>query len=366
MSRSSHEPDVVLLIIVAAIVTIGLIALSSASNVLGHQMYNDSSFFLKKQLTSVLIGILCFSAVYRIDYRIWKRFAFPMLLASIALLVAVYVPGLGIKLLGAQRWLQIGPIRFQPSELVKLLFLVYLAQWLSDRGKDIQNRANGLWPFLVILGIITILIVQQPDIGTMTVIGIISLSSYFVAGAPMRDFVFISALAATGFAVVLQWKPHAVQRINVFINPQLDPQGIGYHVYQSVLTIASGGLLGLGLGHSRQKFNYLPEPAGDSIFAIISEELGFIIAIAIIGLFVWLVVRGMRIARYAADDFGRIMATGITTWFGFQALINIGALMRVFPLTGIPLPFISYGGTAIITSFIAVGLLANISRYSRL
>lgn len=364
--KNSHEPDYLLLVIVAVIVVFGLIALSSASNVIGHQQYNDSLFFLKKQFASVLVGILCFAVVYRIDYRVLKRLAFPMLLASIALLIAVYIPGIGVKLLGAQRWLQLGPIRFQPSEFVKLFFLIYLAQWLSDRGKDIYNRASGLWPFLVVLGIITVLIVQQPDIGTMTVIAIMSLASYFVAGAPMRDFAVISVLAVVGFSALIQLKPHAVARISVFINPQLDPQGIGYHIYQSVLTIASGGLLGLGLGHSRQKFSYLPEPAGDSIFAIISEELGFLFGVALIGLFVWLLVRGMRIARYAADDFGRILATGITAWFGFQALINIGALMRVFPLTGIPLPFVSYGGTAMLASFIALGILANISRYSKL
>lgn len=355
-----------LLIILGIIVIFGLIALSSASTVIGHQQYNDSAYFLKQQLLSVLIGIIGFAIAYRIDYRVWKRYAFPLLVVSIVLLVAVFVPGIGVSLLGARRWIHIGPRLFQPAEIVKLLFLLYLAQWLSDRGKNIHNRATGLWPFLTVLGVITLLVMKQPDMGTMTIIFVIALSSYFVAGAPIRDFVLISGLAVGAFTLLLKTAPYRAARLMVFLNPQLDPQGIGYHVTQSVLAIASGGLFGLGLGHSRQKFNYLPEPAGDSIFAIIAEELGFIVVLLVIALFVVFIIRGYKIAKGAPDEFGKILAAGITTWFGFQAFINIAALSRLLPLTGIPLPFISYGGTALITSFAAVGILANISKHAKL
>ena len=352
--------------VLGTIIVFGLVALSSASTVIGHQQYNDSAYLLKQQLVSALIGVILFAIMYRIDYRYWKRFAFPLLLVSIGLLTAVFIPGIGVKLLGAQRWIHVGPRLFQPAEIVKLLFLIYLAKWLSERGKNIHDRANGLWPFLTVLGVITLLIMKQPDMGTMTIIFVIALSSYFVAGAPIRDFVLISGVAVGAFAILVKMAPYRAQRLMVFLNPQLDPQGIGYHVTQSVLAIASGGIFGLGLGHSRQKFNYLPEAAGDSIFAIIAEELGLIVALMLIALFIVFIIRGYRIARNAPDEYGKILAAGITTWFGFQAFINIAALSRLLPLTGIPLPFVSYGGTALITSFAAVGLLANISRHAKI
>ncbi|MBI4090105.1 MAG: putative lipid II flippase FtsW [Candidatus Kerfeldbacteria bacterium] len=365
MNRTARPIDTTLLLIVAAILVFGLIALSSASTVVAYQEYGDSTYFLKRQLLSVLIGILVFSVAVRIDYRQWRAVAFPLLVLSIGLLVAVFVPGLGRELLGAKRWIQIGSVFFQPAELVKLMFLVYLAGWLSERGHRIHDRAYGLWPFLAILSTITLLIISQPDIGTMTIIALIALSSYFVAGAPLRDIAMIGVFAVAAFAVLIKTAGYRVNRFLVFLNPQLDPQGIGYHINQALLAIGSGGLFGLGLGHSRQKFDYLPEAASDSIFAIVAEELGFIVVVGLLALFVAFVLRGYRVARHAPDEFGRILAAGITTWFGFQAFINIGALTGVLPLTGIPLPFVSYGGTALITSCAAIGVLANISRYAR-
>ncbi len=255
MTNRGHQPDTILLIILAVIVAFGLIALSSASTVVAHQQYGDSAYLLKQQLLSALIGVLFFAMTYRIDYRVWKRFAFPLLLVSIGLLIAVFLPGIGVELQGAQRWVHFGPRLFQPAEIVKLLLLIYLAKWLSERGKEIHDRTSGLWPFLTVLGVITLLIMLQPDMGTMTIIFVIALSSYFIAGAPLRDFVLISGIAVTAFAILVKIAPYRAQRLMVFLNPQLDPQGIGYHVAQSVLAIASGGLFGLGLGHSRQKFN---------------------------------------------------------------------------------------------------------------
>jgi cell division protein FtsW len=365
MTRATGRIDPTLLLIVGAILVFGLIVLSSASTVIAYQQYGDSTYFLKRQLLSVLIGVLVFSVTVRIDYRQWRVVAFPLLVLSIALLVAVFIPGIGRELLGARRWISLGPVFFQPAELVKILFLIYLAGWLSERGHRIQDRAYGLWPFLAILGTITLLIISQPDIGTMTIIALIALSSYFVAGAPVRDLVLIGAFAVSAFAALIKTASYRVERFLVFLNPQLDPQGIGYHINQALLAIGSGGLFGLGLGHSRQKFDYLPEAASDSIFAIVAEELGFIIVLGLLTLFVVFIIKGYRIARRAPDEFGRILASGITTWFGFQALINVGALTGVLPLTGIPLPFVSYGGTALITSCAAIGILANISRYAR-
>lgn len=361
----SRRPDTTLLLTVGALVVFGLIVLSSASTVIGFQQYGDSTYFLKHQVVSVLIGVLAFTVFYKIDYRSWKRFAFPLLLVSVGLLVAVFMPGIGLELLGARRWISIGPIFFQPAEIVKLTFLIYLSVWLEARERKIHDRSFGLWPFLALLGTITLLVVKQPDVGTMSIIAIIALTSYFVAGAPLRDFALISGLAVAAFILLIKTAPYRAARFFVFLNPELDPQGVGYHINQALLAIGSGGIFGVGLGHSRQKFNYLPEVAGDSIFAVIAEELGFIIAVGVLTLFVVFMVRGYRIARNAPDEFGRILAAGITSWFGFQALINVGALSGILPLTGIPLPFISYGGTALITSFSALGILMNISRHAR-
>lgn len=364
MTRSLRSADGVLLLIVATLIVFGLIVLSSASTVVAHEQFGDSGYFLKRQLLSALLGIIAFTITFRIDYRTWRRFAFPLLVLSVGLLVAVFIPGLGRELLGARRWLVIGPLIFQPSELVKLLFLVYLARWLSDRRQKIHDRSYGLWPFLGLLGIITLLIVNQPDVGTMAIIGVIALSSYFVAGAPLRDFALIATAAVVGFFLIVKTAPYRAARFLVFLNPELDPQGKGYHINQALLAIGSGGVFGLGLGHSRQKFNYLPEAASDSIFAIIAEELGLIVVLGVLALFIVFMVRGYRIARHAPDEFSRVIAVGVTTWFGFQAMINIAALSGLLPLTGIPLPFISYGGTSLITSCAAIGILANISTHT--
>lgn len=357
--------DSTLVMIVAALVIFGLIVLSSASTVIGYEQYRDSNFFLKRQFMSVLIGVLAFSFTSRVDYRVWKKFAFPMLVASSILLLAVFIPGIGRELLGAKRWIGFGRFVFQPAEFVKLMFLLYLARWLEGRRLKLHDPSYGLWPFVIILSTISLLVMSQPDIGTMTIIGMTALASYFIAGAPLRDFFLISIGAIVVFFFLIKAAAYRVARFLVFLNPQLDPQGIGYHINQALLAIGSGGIFGLGLGHSRQKFNYLPEAAGDSIFAIIAEELGFVVAVGVIVFFAAFIFRGYRIARDASDDFGKILAGGITTWIGFQALINIGALSGLLPLTGIPLPFISYGGSALVTSFAAVGILANISRSSK-
>jgi len=362
--RDGRRADTTLLFTVGTIVVFGLIVLSSASTVIGFQQYDDSAHFLKQQLLSALIGVLAFVIFFRTDYRTWKRFAFPFLVASIGLLIAVFIPGIGLELLGARRWVSVGPIFFQPAEIVKLTFLIYLAVWLEARLRKIHDRSYGLWPFLALLGTITMLIVLQPDVGTMSIIAIIALSSYYVAGAPYRDFTLIFGLAIAAFALLIKSAPYRASRFLVFLNPQLDPQGIGYHINQALLAIGSGGVFGVGLGHSRQKFNYLPEVAGDSIFAVVAEELGLIISLGLIALFVVFMVRGYSIARRAPDDFGRILAAGITSWFGFQALVNIGALSGILPLTGIPMPFVSYGGTALIMSFAALGILTNISKHA--
>ncbi len=362
MTRHGHQPDYVLAGTVLVLVMIGLVMLSSAGSVLGFQHFHDSNYFLKKQLLGLAVGIVAFFVTLRIDYHQWRKWAVPLVIATMAGLVLVFMPGLGTALLGARRWIHIGPLLFQPSELAKLTFLIYLAAWFEQREHIVGKWQEGVMPFLLTLGLMTGLLLLEPDLGTAIVLIVISVVMFFVAGGSPKHLASLGLIGAGLLFIMIKLAPYRAQRLTVFLNPALDPQGIGYHINQALLAIGSGGFFGLGLGHSRQKFNYLPEPAGDSIFAVTAEELGFAFALVFIALWLILIIRGLKVARQAPDQFGRLVATGITVWLGFQALLNIGALSGVLPLTGVPLPFMSYGGSALITSLAGVGVLLNISR----
>jgi len=361
MKQHFHAPNYILLFTILGIVVFGFIMLSSASSVTAFQEFNDSNALVKKQIVSGIIGLLALLVCLRLDYHIWKKIAFPLLIVSIGLLILVFIPGIGREYLGARRWIWIGA-QFQPTEVVKLAFLMYLASWLERRRDGLHDSIYSLMPFAVILGIIMLLVMAQPDLGTMTIIAIIAITTYFIGGAPLKHFAWIGAASIGLFWIFIKIAPYRAARFTVFLNPELDPQGIGYHINQALLAIGSGGLFGVGLGHSRQKFNYLPEASTDSIFAVMAEELGFIaICFFLIGILVF-IYHGFKVARTAPDMFGRLMAAGITSWFAFQTFINIGALSGVLPLTGIPLPLVSYGGSALIISLAAAGILINISR----
>ena len=363
----NHAPDYVLIGTLALIILFGLMMLSSASSVQAFQKFGDSYYFFKNQLLRGLIpGLIAFYFASRIDYRTWKKYAFGLLIASVVMLILVFIPGLGVSYGKAQSWLKIGPIGFQPTEIVKLTFLIYLATWLEKRGeRGLKDPQYGLLPFLFAIGLISFLILAQPDLGTLMIVIAISLIIYFMAGAPGKYilWIFIGGLVIAFIAI--QVAPYRLDRFTAFFNQEADPQGIGYHISQAKLAIGSGGFLGLGIGKSRQKFNYLPEVYGDSIFAVIAEEMGFLFSIILIGLFLTLTIRGLKIGRASPDNFGRLLAVGIISWFTLQTFINIGAMAGLLPLTGIPLPFISYGGTALTVSLFAAGILVNISKQTR-
>lgn len=370
-SASWHEPNFVLVGILMVLVVFGLVMLSSASSVEGFQKFGDPNFFVKHQLLyGILIGIPALWIMSRIDYHLWKHYAFPLIITAIVLSFLVLVPGIGVAANGANRWLSLGGITFQPSELVKLFFLIYLGVWLEARQKDIHDSSTGLIPFLIMVGILVFLIaVLQSDLGTMIVISVIAVSAYFVAGAPWKHLAIIAGLGSTGLLFFIKILPalfpsfaYRAIRFRVFLNPDLDPLGFGYQINQALLAVGSGGILGLGLGRSRQKFNYLPEAESDAIFAVIAEEMGFIITTALILIFIAFMVQGYKIAKSAPDMYGKVLATGITTWIMFQAIVNIMSMLSLMPLTGIPLPFISYGSTSLVTLLAAVGILINISR----
>lgn len=368
-----HLPNYTLLGLLLILLVFGLIMLSSASSVAGFEKFDDPYYFVKRQLLyGVMFGLPMMWILSRVDYHIWKRYAFPFIVINIILLALVIVPGVGVELLGARRWINFGGILFQPSELIKLTFLLYLGVWLEARQRDraIHDVSTGFAPFMTMIGFLVLMIAGvQKDLGTMVVIAIIAVVAYYVAGAPWKH---LGIIVASGIGVLLflvkvlpLFIPsfsYRANRLTVFLNPDLDPLGIGFHINQALLAIGSGGFFGLGLGHSRQKFNYLPEVSTDSIFAVVAEEMGFIIALSVVALYIGIMWQGIQVAKTAPDHFGKIVAAGIITWITFQATVNIMAMLSLLPLTGIPLPFISYGSTSMATLLAAVGILINISR----
>ncbi len=363
-TRSGHQPDYVLALVALGLLVFGLIMLSSASSVLGFQRFHDSYYFFKRQLVGVAAGLLLGYIAYRIDYQRWRAWAVPIMFATVVLLLAVFLPGIGSLFLGARRWIHLGPILFQPSELAKLAIIIYLASWFERRTHVLKDTAQGLAPFLFLLGIVVALIMAQPDLGTTTIIVLVGVGMYFLAGGPAKHLLWIATAGAGILFLLIKFEPYRVQRFTVFLNPDLDPQGIGYHINQARLAIGSGGLFGLGLGRSRQKFNYLPEPAGDSIIAVTAEEVGFLFLGVFLLAWLWFLWRAIDVAKRAPDVFGQLLAGGIIVWLGFQTFINVGAMAGILPLTGIPLPLMSHGSSAMVMNLIALGILLNISRHT--
>lgn len=360
-----HEPDKVLLVVVMILVFLGLVFLSSASSTLGFYRYNDSYFFLKQQLLhGVLPGFVAFYFMARINYWHLEKFGAIFLLLSLILLGLVHFSNLGNEYGTARSWINLGGVSFQPSEFVKLFYILYLASWLDRHGKDIKTFTKGFLPFVIVLGIISFLIIAQPDIGTLSIIAVLALAMYFAAGANLFHIGALTAAAVGGFWIMVKAAPYRLNRVLAWLDPNADPQGIGWQVRQSLIAIGSGGWFGLGLGSSRQK-SYLPQPANDSIFAVIAEEVGFVFTMIFLLLFIIVLVRGFRIARQSEDNYAKFITIGITTWVSLQIFVNIAGLIQLLPLTGVPLTFVSLGGSNMIVSMAAMGIMLNISRFTR-
>jgi cell division protein FtsW len=359
--------DKPLLLILAALLLFGLVMISSAGIAYSKTRFGDPYFFFKHQLFyGIIPGLLLLFIVQKINYNFWKKISFPLFILSVIFLILVFVPGFGSKIYGASRWIQLGSFSFQPSEMLKLSLILYLAAWLENRMERVRDFYEGLVPFLAILLFVSFLLIKQPDMGTLGVIILISMSIFFISGARLTHMILMAASGFFGLVALVKFESYRMDRLTVYLHPEIDPRGIGYQINQALLAIGSGGIFGLGLGHSLQKFNYLPEPVGDSIFAIIGEELGLVGALFLVMLFILFAIRGLKIARNAPDRFSKIVAVGIVSWIFFQSFINIAAICGLIPLTGIPLPFISYGGTSIIFLMAGVGILLNISKYTRL
>lgn len=364
---SQGKPDYFFVGAFFLLLLIGIVILSSASAVVSYQKFGTQNYYLIHQiLFGLLPGLILFTITSRIDYHVWQKFSVAFLAISVLLLMLVFFPGIGFEYGGARRWIHLGSFLFQPSEIVKLTFLLYLASWLSSKGKkNLQDFSYGFLPFIVLIGTIAFLIIAQPDVGTMAVIAAIAFTMYFIGGAPVPHLAVAGGAALALFVVLINTAAYRLKRFMTFLNPEADPLGVGYHINQALLAIGSGGLFGRGFGHSRQKFAYLPEVTGDSIFAIAAEELGFFFGVFLLGLYVFIAYRGLKIARNAPDDFGRFVAVGVTAWIIFQAFINIGAMLSLLPLTGIPLPFVSYGGSSVLVCLTGIGILVNISRHAK-
>jgi len=350
------------LIHLGIIVFFGLIILASATSVVGYNAYDgDTYYFLKHQLLyGLLPGLFLFWLCSKIPYEFFKKHAGKLFFFSLILLLLVFIPGIGSHYNKARSWINIGGFSLQPSEIVKLTFAIYLAVWFSKTQEHVKSVKNGLIPFVILLGIPVLLIALQPDLGTALIIVFISIAIYFASGAKWKHLLtlFISGSAVVGGMVLAA--PYRMNRFLAFLNPDFDPQGAGYHISQSLIAVGSGGLFGLGFGKSRQKFEYLPEVAGDSIFAILAEELGFILSALFIFLLIFFVLRLFKIAKNSEDTFTKYLIIGIATWIGVQSIINIGAMLGIMPLTGVPLPFVSYGGTSMMILLASCGIINNV------
>lgn len=358
--------DYAMALSIALLTGLGLLAVYSASMAIGLADFNNVNYFVIRQAIGAGIGagLLVFFA--RLDYRRLKRLSPLILLAAILGLTAVLLPHIGVTSNGASRWIALGPLPpIEPSEFTKLAMVIYIAAWLSGKGESVKEFSLGVVPFVLMVGFVGALIMLEPDFGTTLVIILTTSTMFFVGGAALKHVTALGLASSIGGLTLIAVEGYRSNRFISFLDPEKDPAGKGFHILQLLIALGSGGWRGLGLGASRQKFFYVPGAHTDGIFAIIGEETGFIGACLVILLFAVLVYRGFRASMAAPDDFGFLLALGITCWIAYQAIINIGGITRSIPLTGIPLPLMSYGSSALLSVMAALGILLSISRNAR-
>lgn len=365
MTKKS-SPDKIFLGIVLALVIIGLITFTSAS--LGILARNEKIFYdviFKQYVFGFLGGIIALYIGYKIPYKFFRKNSLILFILSIALTALVLVPGIGESHGGARRWINILGYSFQPVEFLKIGFIIYFSAWLSWAKAKVKDPLFSILPLVILLGIIAGVLLKQPDTKSIILITITAIIMLFVSGAPIKYLMGIFGVALIGFAILVSFTPYLKDRVNTFLNPSENSRGASYQLQQSLIAVGSGGVIGRGLGQSIQKFNYLPEPQGDSIFAVIGEELGFVGCAILICLYLSFALRGYRIAiRNAPDPFAKLLVIGFITIITAQSFMNIASIIGVFPLTGVPLVFISHGGTALLLSMGMMGVILNISKYN--
>ena len=355
--NSPHGSDRVLIGLLVLLTLVGILFVYDSSVVIAIRDFSDRFYFAKEQIKWIALGWIVLSVFSFISYKNWYRAAVPILMATIGLLLAVFIPGISVKALGARRWINLGFMNLQPAEFAKLALVMYLSAWFSSKER------KRFVPFLLLLGMVVGLILLQPDLGTAFIVLMIAVLLYFFSGAHLIQFVFLIPVLIIGVFLLAVVSPYRFARLTSFINPEKDPLGTSYQIRQATLALGSGCLMGVGIGKSRQKYEYLPEANTDSIFAIIGEETGLVGATAISLLYVIILYRGYIIATGAKDGFGKLLALGISSWVGLQSMINIAAISALIPLTGIPLPLISYGGSNLVVMLAGLGILINISKH---
>lgn len=349
------------------LVITGFFIFSSASlGVLARNEIKFSNVAFNQLFYGLFLGSIACLIVARIDYHIWKKYAFIFFIGSIFLTLLVFVPGIGMAHGGAKRWIDLGFITFQPSEFLKIAFIAYFSAWLTGTKNKVGTFSWGFMPFIAFMAILGAILLAQPDTDTFAVIIFGALSMYVASGAKAKHILAIFMVGAIILTALVFTRPYVKQRIDVMLNPSMNNQTTGYQLNQSLIAVGSGQMWGRGFGQSIQKFRYLPEPIGDSVFAVAAEEFGFVGALIIIAFFLMFGMEGLKIASNAQDNFGRLLALGIVILIMSQAFINIGGMIGVLPLTGIPLPFVSHGGTALLITLVEAGIVMNISRSAKL
>lgn len=361
--RRIKSIDFTFLIVVLMLLAYGLIMVFSASSASAHYLYNDAFYFIKRQFLWALVGLVAMFVTSRINYKLYYKFAVPILLIAVVLLILVKIPGIGQVRNGARRWLGFGPLTFQPSEIAKYALIIFLAKSLPQNQDLLKNFWSGFVPYLVVIGVVAGLVLIEPHMSGTMIILFIGVLMLFLAGAKVWHFIILALPAVAAVGAMIAISPYRMKRFLTFLDPFSDILGDSWQVVQSLYAIGSGGLFGLGLGQSRQKFLYLPEPQNDFIFSIICEELGFFGALLVVVLFVILIWKGIKIAMHAPDAFSGMLVGGITALIGIQVLMNIAVVTSSMPATGIPLPFFSYGGTSLLFILCGMGIILNVSRY---
>lgn len=362
----TKHPDYALLTVVAILIVLGIVILASVSAAIAQEKFDSPIFYLFRHFSfGILLGGILGFIAYKLPLKLWERYAAVLLIINLVLMVLVFLPQIGIRLGGASRWINLGFTSLQPSELLKITSILYFAAWLPSLAqRHKKNLSKSLVAFLAVLGLIGFLLAMQPDVSTMGIIAVCIILMYFISGTPFWHSLAMISGGLAILAVLIKIAPYRLERLLVFLKPDIDPLGISYQIKQALIAIGSGGFWGNGIGMSMQKFGFLPQPMSDSIFAVFAEEMGFIGALIVVVLFLILAWRGFKISKETASEFAKLTAMGITSWITIQAFVNIGATIGILPLSGIPLPFISYGGTALASELIGVGILLNISKHS--
>jgi len=360
MLKKLEEFDLIIMLMAIALTCFGVVMVYSSSNIMAAKRFHDGFFFLKRQGLFALIGFALMLGVMQIDYRFWKRMAVPALLLCLILLIMVLIPGIGGKAGGSSRWIKLPGFNLQPSEMAKLALIMYMAYSLDKKQDKVKSLGSGFIPYMIVLMILITCLVLQPDLGGALTLAAVAVTMLFAAGTRLI-YILSMFLCALPFLAYKLSRGYHKSRIDAFLDPWSDPEGKGFQIIQSWLALGTGGVFGQGLGEGKQKLFYLPEAHTDFILSVIGEELGFLGVAVIIGMFFLLVQRAMRISVAAPDTFGRFLALGIAVLFGIEATVNMGVVTGLLPTKGLALPFISYGGSSLLISLFAVGILLNIS-----